>query len=128
MEANNNILAIISVIMISLGFVNGYTLGSIFSSADQINALHKELESEKEEKIKIEAELEELKEDYKYLLDQFESVASIFKRGPLYLRPRLQKLNAPSTPLTRSLNYTSDEETSNGASINTPDVEDYKLE
>lgn len=123
---DNGVMAIISTIMIGLGFINGYAFGALFYSTDRIHKLEEKLQEAIDDKFKADKEYDELKESYIDLLNSYnEHLGVVNKLQNIQIHNPLKTVypKVPNTPLIRSTNYIesdSDDETLSSVLPTTP--------
>lgn len=119
MIEDNSVMAIVSFIMISLGFVNGFVVGSVFTMERETKLKNKLQEAIK---LKFEADKEidilksnytDLSEKYDYQSDLLEKIKKISVRTPV-------KLNPPNSPLVRSSIYIEDSSEDEDVALSSP--------
>lgn len=104
MVNDNSVIAIVSIVMISLGFVNGYVFGSLMNVENELK-LKIKLQEAIELKFKADKEIDVLKGNYTDLSEKYHEQSEVLdKIKKLSIRVPI-KLNPPSSPLVRSSIY-----------------------
>lgn len=100
---DNSVIAIISLIMVGIGFANGFVTGVVYS-IDKIKILKEKLQNDIQERFELDNEIDRLEEKIEQLEQEcmnYEQSLIDIRNYTLYHTPKL-KIRKPCSPLMRS--------------------------
>lgn len=101
---DNSVIAIISLIMVGIGFSNGFVSGVVYS-LDKMRILREKLQEAIDTRFELDNEIDRLEERNEELLDkccEYEEILTNIRNYTLCQTPTRLNIRKPNSPLVRS--------------------------